>query len=49
LVDSGAVVSACELAGVGAAMATWFLRFDDDRGREKGRSASKGEGSVGVL
>jgi hypothetical protein len=48
-VDSGVVVSVRELTGVGAAMAAWFLRFDDERGREKGRSASEGGGSVGVL
>jgi hypothetical protein len=35
LVDGGAVVSVRELAGVRAAMAARFLRFDDDRGREK--------------
>jgi hypothetical protein len=35
LVDRGAVVSARELAGVEAAMAARFLRFEDERGREK--------------
>jgi hypothetical protein len=34
-VDSGVVVSAHELAGVEAAMAAQFLRFEDERGREK--------------
>jgi hypothetical protein len=34
-VDRGAVVSARELTGVEAARAARFLRFEDERGREK--------------
>jgi hypothetical protein len=34
-VESGVVVSTHELAGVDAAMASRFLRFEDERGREK--------------
>jgi hypothetical protein len=47
LLDSGAVVSARELAGEGAAMAARFLRFDMERAREKGRGTS--EASVGFV
>jgi hypothetical protein len=46
-VDSGAVVSARELAGVGAAMAARFLCFDVERARERGRGTS--EASVGFV
>jgi hypothetical protein len=35
LVDSGAVMSTHELARVEAAMAARFLRFEDEREREK--------------
>jgi hypothetical protein len=43
LVDNGAVVSARELIGVGAAMAARFLRSADERGKEEGMEGCRGQ------